>query len=125
MAVRGADLGGGDLPGIFHVAIESVWEAADPDGSYTWSTRGRTLADVGYIHCSFEHQVEPVAEAVYGDCEDLVVLTIDPSAVGAPIKVENLEGGAERFPHIYGPLPTAAVRKVQRLTRRTQRDETR
>ena len=30
---------------------------------------------------------------------------------------ENLEGGEELFPHIYGPIPVAAVTEVTMLTR--------
>ena len=30
---------------------------------------------------------------------------------------ENLEGGEELFPHIYGPIPITAVTEVSMLTR--------
>ena len=30
---------------------------------------------------------------------------------------ENLEGGEELFPHIYGPIPIGAVTEVSMLTR--------
>jgi uncharacterized protein (DUF952 family) len=93
---------------IFHITDAAQWYAAAATGVYTGSTRGKTLDDVGFIHCSYEHQVGPTAKLVYGDCEDdLVVLTIDPSLVTAQIKVEH------EFPHIYGPLTVDAVIAVQ------------
>ena len=34
-----------------------------------------------------------------------------------PVVAENLEGGEELFPHIYGPIPITAVTEVSMLTR--------
>ncbi len=74
------------------------------------STRGRTLDEEGFIHCSRPDQVEAVAERFYADVEELVVLTIDTDLVDAPIRDEPpFPGSPERFPHLYGPLPLAAV----------------
>jgi len=39
-----------------------------------------------------------------------VLLEIDASRVQAEVRVENLEGGEQLFPHIYGPLHVDAVR---------------
>ena len=38
-----------------------------------------------------------------------MLLTIDTSQVGAEIRYENLEGGEELYPHLYGPLNLDAV----------------
>jgi uncharacterized protein (DUF952 family) len=40
------------------------------------------------------------------------VLVIDTERLEIPVVVENLEGGDEPFPHLYGPLPTGAVVNV-------------
>jgi uncharacterized protein (DUF952 family) len=56
--------------------------------------------------------VESVANAVYGDRSDLVLLRIDREKVQAEVRDENLEGGGDRFPHIYGPLNLDAVMSV-------------
>jgi len=42
----------------------------------------------------------------------LVLLCIDRERVAAPVREENLEGGADQFPHIYGPLNPDAVYQV-------------
>jgi uncharacterized protein (DUF952 family) len=99
---------------IYHIATEADWEGAQASGEYRMSTRGARLEDVGFIHASFEHQVERIGALIYGDASvPLVVLVIDPKLVSSPLKVENLDGGAEEFPHIYGPLPTSAVIEVK------------
>jgi uncharacterized protein (DUF952 family) len=103
---------------MFHITTAEEWADTLTTGEYVGSTRGQTLTDVGYMHCSRLHQVLPVANAIYRDCtEPLVLLEIDPELVHSPIKVENVEGGTEQFPHIYGPLTISAVRNVLRLER--------
>lgn len=95
---------------IFHIALRSDWDAAQQAGEYRTSTRGTTLEDVGFIHASFRDQVEPTGAAFYADVvDDAIVLEIDPSALDATVRVENLDGGSDQFPHIYGALPVAAV----------------
>jgi uncharacterized protein (DUF952 family) len=89
---------------LFHLADRQQWEAARTAGRYEISTRGKTLQEVGFIHCSLRHQVRPVAEAIFADADDLVLLVIDGDRVPAPIRYEGPD-----FPHIYGPLPTDAV----------------
>jgi uncharacterized protein (DUF952 family) len=102
-----------DDPRIYHVALADDWAEARRIGEYRTSTRGARLEDVGFIHGSFRHQVERIGALVYGDLDEgLVVLVIDPARVHVPVKIENLEGGAEAFPHIYGPLPVDAVMTV-------------
>ncbi|MFI6346627.1 GNAT family N-acetyltransferase [Streptomyces sp. NPDC050560] len=97
---------------LLHLAERAHWEAARTTGTYTRSTRGRTLAEVGFIHCSRPHQLRRVADFLYTDTDpaDLVVLVIDPSGLTAPVREEPPEpDAAETFPHIYGPLPVSAV----------------
>lgn len=95
---------------IFHLALPDDWAAAFTDGVYLISTRGMTLADVGFIHCSTREQMQGTANRFYGDVEQLVVLTIDPALVPSPIVLEPPAPDLDvLFPHIYGPLPVAAV----------------
>ncbi len=97
---------------IFHIAEMSGWAEAQADGMYRRSTLGKTLDELGFIHCSRREQVEVVANAVYRGHRDLVLLIIDPQMVHAEIREENLNGGLDLFPHIYGPLNTDAVTDV-------------
>lgn len=99
---------------LFHVTERSVWEDAVAADTYPWSTRGATMWDVGYVHTSFAAQLEGTVAHVYADVdpEDLVVLEVDPAALGqVPVVVEDL-GAGQAFPHLYGTLPLAAVHQV-------------
>ena len=95
---------------ILHMALPEDWDAARPSGEYRISTRGMTLDEQGFIHCSYPRQIETVANAIYYDVAELVLLHIEPTLLEAEIKVEpGAAGESELFPHVYGPIPTAAV----------------
>jgi uncharacterized protein (DUF952 family) len=93
------------LQPIFH--ITSRTEAIDAAGVGEYVPKAFE-AD-RFIHCSYAHQLAQVAERHFRGRTDLVVLEIDPTALSCTVIDENLEGGAELFPHIYGRLPMAAV----------------
>ena len=45
---------------IFHIATVADWDEARRQGRYTTSTRGRTLAEEGFIHASRGDQWQAV-----------------------------------------------------------------
>jgi glutathione S-transferase len=95
---------------IFHLAIEGEWaEARSTGGPYRRSTLGLSLEEQGFIHLSFAHQVQTVADNFYGGRDDVVLLFVDPRLLTAELKVEQLHGAPEPFPHLYGPLDLSAV----------------
>ncbi|RJQ68814.1 DUF952 domain-containing protein [Pseudonocardiaceae bacterium YIM PH 21723] len=103
---------------LFHVTEQDLWDAAQARGRYEMSTRGRSLADEGFIHCSLRHQIRGVIERFYADLSDLILLTIDEDLLAVPVRYEPpAPGVSEEFPHIYGPIPIAAVSEVQRIHR--------
>ncbi len=91
------------MPFLFHICAKHEWPPA------TSSYRGDTLDTEGFIHCSTASQLVPVANRFFHGRRDLIVLVIDESRVRSNIVYENLEGGTEPFPHIYGQLDTEAV----------------
>jgi uncharacterized protein (DUF952 family) len=97
---------------IFHITYAADWRAALDAGSYKLSTRGRTLEEEGFIHCSYAFQVLGVANTFYRGEHNLVLLVIDTELLSAPLKPEPPAPGADPFPHIYGPLNVDAVAQV-------------
>ncbi len=65
-----------------------------------------------FIHCSYRHQLLTVANRFYHGQDGLVVLLIDSTKINSKLIEENLEGGTELYPHLYGVLPTNAVSKA-------------
>ena len=90
---------------IYHLTTRSAWQSALSRGSYT----ADSLTSQGFIHCSLAVQVARSANKFFHGQSDLVLLSIAEERVAAPLKNENLEGGADLFPHIYGPLNLDAV----------------
>jgi len=95
---------------IFHIATASDWRAARRTGTYTTSTRGRTLEQEGFIHCSRSEQWPAVRERWYADVtEPLVLLAVDPEKLTSPVVEESADPGGETFPHVHGPIDVDAV----------------
>ena len=90
---------------ILHLTPAAAWAAAGNTGVYT----ADSLPSEGFIHCSEPGQALWVANTRFRGRTDLLLLHIDPARLTAPVRYENLEGGAEQFPHIYGPLNVDAV----------------
>ncbi len=105
------------IPGrLYHLALPQDWSEATVTGRYPWSTRARTLAEVGFVHLSHGHQVAATADRFYADCTELVLLQLDRAAIGSPVVEEPAPSG-ELFPHLYGELPMAAVARAERWVR--------
>ncbi len=99
---------------IFHLATHEAWTSALAAGTYTVSTLGMELAEVGFIHCSQAEQVAGVYERFYRDVADpLVLLTIDTDLLQEPWRLDEVDGEPLPFPHIYGPLNVDAVVTVE------------
>lgn len=88
---------------LFHIATVDDWSSASD--KYTPSQ----FKTDGFIHCSTANQVKDVAGRLFAGRNDLVILGIDLEKITAPVRYENLEGGKELYPHVYGPLDVAAV----------------
>ena len=91
---------------IYHITRAADWAGARREGLYS----ADTLASQGFIHCSKLGQIIAVANRYYSGQRGLVLLAILTTRVEAEIRYENLEGGSELFPHIYGPLNLDAVK---------------
>ncbi len=105
------------MTNLLHLTERTLWDEAVRTGSYEQSTRGRTLAEEGFIHCATREQLPAVARLLYGEGKgvhgELVVLVIDDGRLDAPVRYEEAAPGGPVYPHIYGPVPTAAVVAVE------------
>jgi len=101
---------------IYHITSRTAWSEARSRGDY----RAESLETEGFIHCSTEAQVVPVAEKYYKGQSDLSLLVIEPTLLSSDLKWEPPSGGApppgvpegDLFPHIYGPINLDAVVEI-------------
>ena len=97
---------------IYHVTTKAEWAHAQLNGVYDRSTKGKSFADVGFIHASTAIQLEETKNFLYGDSnENLVVLVISQEALThAGIEVRYEDGGAgEFYPHLFAPIPVRLI----------------
>jgi uncharacterized protein (DUF952 family) len=94
---------------IFHIAQQHEWAAA------TTVYRPGGFDIEGFIHCSTASQVMKVVRRLFRGRQDLVLLRVDPDLLESEVRFENLEGGDELFPHIYGELDLEAVTGIEAL----------
>jgi uncharacterized protein (DUF952 family) len=71
------------------------------------------IAD-GYIHLSTGEQLQGTLDKHFAGQAGLIIVEVDLSGFGDVLKWEVSRGGA-LFPHIYEPLPMAAVRGMREL----------
>jgi undecaprenyl diphosphate synthase len=92
---------------IYHIVMPEDWAAAEGGREYS----AASLRDEGFIHCSFEDQLDGVLTRYYSGAGEVVVLEIEPAALSAEL-VEEPSTNNEVYPHIYGALNLDAVTKV-------------
>lgn len=93
---------------IFHITSRAAWDSALGAGIY----EADSLATEGFIHCSTADQYVSVANQRFRGRTDLLLLHIDPARLRSVVRYENLEGGEQLFPHVYGAIPISAVLNV-------------
>lgn len=93
---------------IYHITTTVEWEQAQQLGHY----RADSLRLEGFVHCSEAHQVVRVANFIFRGVQGLVLLHVDTDRLRARLVYENLDGGDELFPHVYGPIALEAVSRV-------------
>lgn len=93
---------------IYHIVPAGAWNGLDGD-----SLGAGSLETEGFIHCSFANQLDSVIKRYFGDVKEIVVLEIDADRLVSKLVVEPSTGG-EDYPHIYGPINTDAIVRVER-----------
>lgn len=101
---------------IYHITSRTAWNEARERGDY----RAESLETEGFIHCSTDTQVVPVAEKFYQGQKGLLLLVIEPALLTSDLKWEPPAGGppppgvpeGDLFPHVYGPINLEAVVQV-------------
>lgn len=112
-AIPPADEGpsGGDAPVVddvlFHLVTANDWDRCCEGALY----RPDSLATEGFVHLSDAQQVVESARRWFDGVDDLMVLELDAGALGDDVVWEDTSGHGAH-PHLYGPLPLAAVRSI-------------
>jgi uncharacterized protein (DUF952 family) len=97
---------------IYKICDQALWREAQRQGEF----RGAGVdARDGYIHFSTAAQLAETAAKHFAGVADLILIAVDAEALDGWLKWEISRGG-ELFPHLYAPLPLAAVRWARPLS---------
>jgi uncharacterized protein (DUF952 family) len=96
---------------IYKICSRAEWRAAAAAGAFHGSAVD--LRD-GFIHFSAAAQLAETAVKHFAAQSDLMLIAVDAYVLGAALKWERSRND-DLFPHLYGPLPLAAVRWARPL----------
>lgn len=94
------------MTAIYKICHAGEWAAAEARGIYAGSAKDR---EDGFLHFSTREQLAGTLARYYADATDLVLVAVDPAALGEALKWEPSRDGA-LFPHLHDTLPLSAVR---------------
>jgi uncharacterized protein (DUF952 family) len=90
---------------ILHITTRDAVRPGEP-------VRADSLGTEGFVHCSDPGTVHLPANRLFTGRADLVLLEIDPARLDVPLRWEPgvpPDANGAWFPHVYGPIPAAAV----------------
>jgi uncharacterized protein (DUF952 family) len=92
---------------VYHVVLPDVWAAFDTD-----LYEHKSLADEGFIHCSFADQLDAVIKRYYRGQDRIVILEIETEQLMSRM-IREPSTNNEIYPHIYGPINRDAIVRVE------------
>ncbi|MEV1143971.1 DUF952 domain-containing protein [Micromonospora sp. NPDC049799] len=90
---------------IYKLLATTEWDDALAAGHFTGTAMDH---QDGFIHLSGPEQVVETARRVFTGVAGLTLLTVDEQRLGPELRWEPSRHD-QLFPHLYGPLPVAAV----------------
>ena len=97
---------------VYHIVLPEAWEPVKNNSTYS----AESLDTEGFIHCSYDHQLDDVIERYYSTAPELVILKLDVNKLTSKLVSEPSTGG-EVYPHIYGPINLDAVETAEARTK--------
>ncbi len=96
---------------LLHMTTRALWDEAEPTGELA----PESLREQGFVHLSTAEQVHLPANRLYAGRTDLVLVVLDPARLHSEVRWEPgvpSDPSSMTFPHLYGPVPTAAATAV-------------
>jgi uncharacterized protein (DUF952 family) len=100
-----------DATTIYKICDQAAWRQAQAEGLFRGSPVDRRD---GFIHFSAAAQLAETADKHFAGQSDLILVAVDVAALDGALRWEPSRGG-NLFPHLYAPLPLAAVRWARPL----------
>jgi uncharacterized protein (DUF952 family) len=96
---------------IYKICEQTTWRAAEAGETFLGTEVDERD---GFIHFSTAAQLADTVAKHFAKKSGLMLLAVDADALGLELVWERSRGG-DFFPHLYAPLPLAAVRWARPL----------
>ena len=93
---------------IYHIVLPEVWEKFKDEYEY----EAESLRTEGFIHCSYQNQLEDVLERYYKNERKVLILHINTNRLTSALIAEP-STNREIYPHIYGKINSSAIAAVE------------
>lgn len=99
---------------IYHIISKQEWEIIKKEDFY----RPVNFEEDGFIHLYYKGSIEDVANSVYSDYTELIILEvlIDKLENKQQLIIEDLLDDGIEYPHLYASLNLSAVKNTFELT---------
>jgi uncharacterized protein (DUF952 family) len=95
---------------LYHLVRPADWARLGSGPTYAPDT----YATEGFIHLSTAEQVPGVLARYFRGVPQVLNLHLDAAQISTQLRYEPSTGG-ELFPHLYGPIPRAAIVQIEQL----------
>jgi uncharacterized protein (DUF952 family) len=96
---------------IYHVVNVELWKNIQEKAEI----RPEDLGESEFVHCCTHGQIGDVLEKWFPGQTGLLAMEINTELLAADVVYENLEGGEDLFPHVYGVIPRYAITNVIKI----------
>ena len=94
---------------IYHIVLPQIWSGFEDRDFY----EAQSLDTEGFIHCSFEDQLEEVLKRYYSDAGEVYILEIESDKLTSNV-VNEPSTNEELYPHIYGKIDREAIVGIEK-----------
>lgn len=88
--------------------MPEYWERFESGPEYV----SEDFESEGFIHCSFESQLDAVLKRYYAHKDRVLLLQVEPDLLEPELRIEP-STNSELYPHIYGPINRNAIVAVE------------
>ncbi len=93
---------------IYHIVLPEVWETFTDEYEY----EAESLQTEGFIHCSYQNQLDEVLRRYYSNADKILILHINPHFLKSDLIAEP-STNREIYPHIYGKINKSAIVNIE------------
>ena len=93
---------------IYHIVLPEIWDKFKDEHEY----EAESLATEGFIHCSYQNQLDEVLQRYYSNADKVLILHINPHFLKSDFRPEP-STNREVYPHIYCKINKSVIVEIE------------